>query len=116
MNKIKTSKKDMRENYYIVGAGYCSLQNLLSYQSEIAYSVRREGWACDYYDIDSVIISTGYAPLKSKNVSCDYELIKKYDDKARKITCNYELDYKVRKRKVNKFLKEFITKCKEDNQ
>ena len=47
-----------------------------------AYSSRAEGWACDYYTIDNVLISTGYAPLEAKNTRKDYEVYKKYNDLA----------------------------------
>ena len=68
MSKIKATKKAMKESYNtIITIGYCNAQYLLQYENEIAYSARSEGWACDYYDINNVLISTGYAPLESKN-------------------------------------------------
>ena len=102
----------MRQNYHIISAGYCSLQTLLRYSEPVAYSTRAEGWACDYYDIDNVIISTGYSPISSKNTNVSYELIKKYETKARKIENDYNVDYKVRKQKINKLLKKFIAESK----
>ena len=112
MHKIKATKKEMRDNYFIIGIGYCQAQYLLRYQNAVAYSARTEGWACDYYDIDNVIISTGYSPLKSKNVVCNYELIKKYEAKASKIENDYSIDFKARKQRVNKLLKKFIAESK----
>lgn len=82
MNKIKTTKKEMKENYRIASVGYCEAQHLLNYKSPAAYSTRVEGWACDYYDIDGVIISTGYSPLDNKNVVCEHKTVRKYDDLA----------------------------------
>lgn len=115
MNKLKTSKKEVKENnYLILSVGYCKLQNLLKYQNPIAYSSGVYGWACDYYDIDSVIISTGYNPLSSKNMVSNYELIKEYDDKASLI--DYTLPYQVRKDKVNALLLEFIYKARQERQ
>ena len=66
MLKIRTTKKEVKENYYILGVSYCGLQSLLSYKSPIAYSAGRDGWACDYYDINGVIISTGYSYINNK--------------------------------------------------
>ena len=108
MNKIKATRKDMKENYYIISVSYCGLQTLLKHQEPIAYSTRAEGWACDYYDINGVIISTGYSPINSKRTKASYELIRKYENKARIINDNYKLSYEVRKNKINKLLSEFI--------
>ena len=90
MNKIKATKKEMRENYRILSIGYCDAQSLLAYESPIAYSVCAYGWACDYYDIEGVIISTGYSPLKSKNMKKDYKLIREYEEKAQKLNTREE--------------------------
>lgn len=47
----------------IVSIPYCGLQSLLSYESPVAYTVRREGWAADVYDMGGGVASvTGYAP------------------------------------------------------
>ena len=86
--KFKVTKKEMNRNYdTILGIGYCRLQNLLRNTDAIAYSVRAEGWACDYYVIDNILISTGYSPLKSKNLnSIDYYNITELDFQA--LSCN----------------------------
>jgi hypothetical protein len=104
----------MRDNYYIIGAGYCSLQFLLRYQNPIAYSAGVYGWSCDYYNVDDVIISTGYGYINSKNTFANYEMIKKYDDKARHILDNNT--HEIAKKKINKLLHSFIRKSKEDKR
>lgn len=110
--KYKATKKEMKSNYNkIIQVGYCDLQNLLKFKDEIAYSTRSEGWACDYYDIDGVLISTGYAPIKNKNTYTNYEMIREYDNKAREITSNYDLKWEEQQKQVNELLKEFITKA-----
>lgn len=107
--KFKTSKKNMRDSYNkILKISYCNAQYLLQFEEPIAYSTRSESWACDYYDIDGVLISTGYAPLESKNVKVDYETVKKYDNIARDIiysNINFE-DIRV---KVKELLRKFIS-------
>ena len=96
----------MREGYgQIISIGYCKAQNLLKYQDPIAYSVGIYGWACDYYDIGGVLISTGYAPIGQ---SPDYDIIRKYDSQAEKINHNYNLSYEERKNRVDELLREFI--------
>ena len=105
--KFKVTRKEMKENYNaIIGIGYCKAQNLLKYQDPIAYSVGVYGWACDYYDVGGVLISTGYAPIGQ---SPDYDIIRKYDLQAEKINHNYNLSYEERKNQVNYLLNEFIS-------
>jgi len=111
MNKLKVSKKEIRENERILGAGYCSLQYLLKYRDPFGYSVGVYGWACDYYEIEGVIISTGYSPLTNKNIKKDYELVHEYEQKAREAH-ESEATHEARKEKVEKLLAEFIAKVK----
>jgi hypothetical protein len=107
--KFKATKKQMRDSYNtIISIGYCDAQYLLQYENEIAYSTRAEGWACDYYDIDGVLISTGYSPLSEKNARRDYETVRKYDKQAMDIVCNYNLSYEEQKTQVKSLLDEFI--------
>jgi len=107
--KIKTTKKSMKDSYdQIVKIGYCNAQFLLKFENETAYSTRAEGWACDYYDVNGVLISTGYAPLESKNTYCNYDLVKKYDDQAREIICNYSHNWEQQQEQVKALLNEFI--------
>ena len=104
--KFKVTRKEMREGYgQIISIGYCKAQNLLRYQDPIAYSVGVYGWACDYYDIGGVLISTGYAPIGE---SPDYDVIRKYDLQAEKVSYDYNLSCEERRRRVNDLLNEFV--------
>lgn len=82
--KLKTTAKAIRNGYHrIVRIGYCEAQFLLKYRSPFAYSAGVYGWNGDYYDVDGVCIATGYRGLPdSRNVKCDYALVRKYDDMA----------------------------------
>lgn len=85
MYKILITKKQIKEACYkneLLKIGYCELQNLLRYKCPFAYSSSSYGWACDYYKIGNHVISTGYSPIGAQ---LPYELIKKYEDKAKKI-------------------------------
>ena len=108
MLKIKASKKDMKENYKILGTGYCSMQYLLRFKEPVAYSTRAEGWACDYYEVDDVVISTGYAPLKNKNMDIDYSTIKAYENKARDIV-NSSKSWEDKEKEVNSLLSHLLS-------
>jgi len=108
--KLKTTKKQVK-NYYnnIYSIGYCGAQNLLQGVKPFAYSKGAYGWSCDYYEIGNACISTGYNPI-GENI--DYDLVRKYDDKAKAIFDNYNVDYQKRKNKVNKLLVKFINELK----
>lgn len=106
--KFKTTKKAINQGYYrILGTGYCSLQHLLNFEEPRAYSTRAEGWACDYYEVDSVCISTGYAPITSKNVKKDYEMIQRYEEQARAIA-HGEMDIDHKREAITALLHQFI--------
>lgn len=110
--KFKTTKKNMRENYYhIIGVGYCDLQHLLAYENPIAYSTRTEGWACDYYEVNGVLLSTGYAPLKSANTKLSYVDMDKYEKEAYRIR-KTDLPWEQRKALANKLLYKMVEEAK----
>jgi hypothetical protein len=109
--KAKVTKSQVRQNFYnILSIGYCDIQYLTYYKKPFAYSSGQNGWSCDYYEIENTCLSTGYNPI-GKNVN--WELLKKYEAKAQKIVHNYKLDHKVKVKRVDKLLIEFVNKCKE---
>lgn len=109
--KFKATKKEMKSEYStIIGIGYCNAQHLLQYEEPTAYSTRTEGWACDYYDIGGVLISTGYSHIDSKNANCKYDTVHEYDNKAQAIVLG-SADYETKKQQVREILKEFINEC-----
>jgi len=112
MRKLKVTKSDIKNNHYIIGISYCDAQYLLNYQNDFAYSSGVYGWSCDYYDIDDVIISTGYSYINNKNTSYSYETLKDYNLKAEKIVHDYNIPYEEKKSQVNQLLSEFIKSCK----
>lgn len=83
--KYKTTQKAIRANYNkIICVPYCALQTMLSCESPVAYTVRREGWGADIYDMGGgVAIVTGYAPFG--NVRPAYERVKAVEEQAKKI-------------------------------
>lgn len=93
MTKFKTTQKVIKANYStIISTPYCSLQNLLCYEAPVAYTVRREGWAADVYDMGGgVAIVTGYAPFG--NIRPSYQLLRRYETGAEKIRERCGFDY-----------------------
>lgn len=83
--KFKTTQKEIRANYNkIICVSYCALQNLLNYETPVAYTVRREGWAADIYDMGGgIAIVTGYSPFG--NIRPTYEQVKAVEEQAEKV-------------------------------
>lgn len=108
--KLKTTKTEIKRNFVnVISIGYCDIQYLTYYKSPFAYSKGVNGWACDYYEINNVCLSTGYNPI-GKNA--DYNLLREYEKKAQAIVSDYNIDYKLKEEKVNYLLSEFVNKCK----
>lgn len=106
--KFKTTQKAVKAGYStIICVSYCSLQHLLNYESPVAYTQRREGWAADIYDMGAgVAIVTGYAPFG--NVRPSYELRERYEKQAEKIREYYSFDYEKCKVRLHGAIREFI--------
>lgn len=104
--KFKTTQKAIRANYNkIICVPYCGLQNLLNYESPVAYTARREGWAADIYDMGGgVAIVTGYAPFG--NIRPSYELRERYETQAEKI--RYEYSYDQQRESLESLARDFI--------
>lgn len=110
--KLRVTKKEMREGYdKVLRIGYCNAQNLLNYEQPFAYSAGRYGWCCDYYDINGVLISTGYSPIKSKGMRSDYGRIQKYDKRAERIWFEIK-DFTVRRQKTRELLEEMLNELR----
>lgn len=109
--KFKATKKEMVNGYNrILSTGYCIMQYLLQYQSPIAYSAGVNGWSCDYYNIDGILISTGYSPINSKNMILNYDIINEYEIKAQKIIYNYTDDIVNKEYEINLLLIDLLDK------
>lgn len=106
--KLKTTKKDVMSSYNnIISIGYCDAQFLLRGVEPIAYTHGVYGWNADIYNVDGVAIVTGYRPFGTIHASYN-GIVKKYDEKARKLLRDYNADYKKQLAKVNKLLHKFI--------
>lgn len=103
----KLTKKSINNMYKNkIEVGYCALQYLLYFKNRSFYTAGVYGWNADIYQVnwDTVII-TGYRPFG--NIQPDYDLIGKYENKAKRII-NTELSTDKAKKEVNKLLDEFI--------
>jgi len=117
MYKIKSTKREVREaSYRVLSVGYCEAQYLLRAEEPVAYCGGYYGWSCDNYDLTKygydLTLSTGYSPISDKNISKNvinekYNIIKKYENKARKIN-NSSSDWQTIKKKLAKNLEKFV--------
>ena len=105
--KYKTTDKAIRAGYSnIIKVGYCNLQFLLKPFDPIAYNTRVEGWKYDVYAFGSVAICTGYAPIG--NIKPDYETIRAYDEKARKIWFDNNKPHETQIEEISTLMQQFI--------
>ena len=111
MDKIKVTKKSIREKYpKIIRVGYCNIAYLLRYKKPFAYSSGINGWSCDYYNIDGVIISTGYNPIG--NIESNYKVMEIYNGYAKTYVSKNEFkeQYEKMENYLIYLLHDFITK------
>ena len=105
---LKVAKKDFNGEK-VLKVGYCGLQSLLSHKNRFAYSSGVNGWACDYFMVDDVIISTGYSPI---GLSMNYDVIKSYELKADKLISEYAVSYEAKKDMYDSLLHDLINEFK----
>ena len=107
MGKLETTKKSVKEAFpRIISIGFCDLQNLLYYESPIAYTHGIYGWNSDIYHItSSTVIVTGYRPFG--NINPSHTLIKKYEGRARSVR-NSAASYDDKKKEVQELLESFV--------
>ena len=99
--KARITDKQARE-YVSYSIGYCNAQYLLRNFTPLYYTASNlYGRKSDIYYINWLYIATGYWPVGER---IDYDLTRKYDQKAMKIWNDYELDNKKRAKKVEKLM------------
>ena len=105
MKKINVKEREIKEGWAnIICVGYCDLQYLLKYKEPDFYTCGVYGWKADIYKINySTVIVTGYQPFGNIR---NYDLVRKYEEKARKIALSG--DYKNEVKKLERLLQKFI--------
>lgn len=109
--KFRVTQKEIKANFSkIISVPYCSLQNLLNYESPVAYTARREGWAADIYDMGGgVAIATGYAPFG--DIRPPYELLERYEKQAEAICYNHPISWTEQREQLRQLVDEFIAEA-----
>ena len=113
--KIRVTDKQIKEGFKnIICVGYCELQYLLYYKIADFNTCGIYGWKADFYKINNnTIISTGYAPIGNIR---NYNLNKKYENKARKIVLDYDLQYEQKTKKLDNLLKKYIDEILKESE
>ena len=111
--KVKTTRKEItRLSGKKVSIGYCGAQHLLWFRQPFAYTCGVYGWNFDAYDINGVIITTGYRGMVGEHV--DYDVLKKYENEARAVLQDYKRPFEDRKADVEALLNQFIEEVYND--
>lgn len=107
--KEKVSKNAIKEEYPTIIAVECgAMQSLLHFQTPFAYSVGRDGWHCDYYNVDGIIISTGRKPIGAIKVAKSPTQLRYYENSACVTLCNSKIPIKYKETQVNKLLRHLV--------
>lgn len=102
----RTNIKDVKNSYEkVISVNYCGLQNLLRFESPVAYTSGVYGWNADIYEFNNIAIVTGYRPFGKR---INYDILRKYEKKAEQINCNYSLSWETTKKLINHLLIEFL--------
>lgn len=109
---IKMSSRQVIDTFpFTVRIGYCDLYYLLVYQRKVGYTCGTYGWNSDIYFLGDVAISTGYRPF-GKRVS--YDLIRRYNEEARKIYEDRNIEFTRKVERLNAILKDFLGDAKKE--
>ena len=104
--KLKASKSEIKNGFNtVLSIGYCDCQYLMYYKNPFAYSCGVYGWSCDYYQIGTKCISTGYSPIGTK---VNYKKLRDLEQKAQKIVHNLEMDHNQKVAEVDLLINELI--------
>lgn len=103
--KYRCKDRDIKSAYDVISVGNCNLQNLLRFESPVAYNYNNDGWRYDLYVFGDKAISTGYSPIGRK---IEYDVVREYDKRAEAIIGDYSKNWETRESEVRALLEEFI--------
>ena len=109
--KFKTTKAAINSGYYFkICVGYCDLQYLLNYENPVAYTCGTYGWNSDIYSLEDITgynacVVTGYRPFG--NIASNYDINRKFEEKAEKIVLDYKRDFEERKQELKQLIKDW---------
>lgn len=112
--KFKTTNTELKSNFYKFSAGYGNLQDILRYNSPIAYTSGIYGWNGDVYEINGVYLHTGYRSLVGNAIP--QEILAKYKRKVANAEKHYSgydaMTYKKKVARYHKIAEDFCEELK----
>ena len=106
--KNRLTRNDIKTFNIRLSIPYATLQSLLSYIEPIGYNAGIYGWNFDCYNIDGVLLMTGYRTI-GKTV--ERSIINKYEKQADSLN-SQDISYESKKKEALKLLNQFISECK----
>lgn len=104
--KVKVTRKSLKDMYGKIMIAN-NIGNILEYLDADYYNSGAYGWNFDAYDVDGVLIASGYRNFPSTGINVEYDIQKKYSDMARDIS-NKDISYAEKKEKIQQILRAFI--------
>lgn len=106
--KTRITRNDIKTFETRLSIPYATLQSLLSYIEPIGYNAGVYGWNFDCYDIDGVLLMTGYRTIGR---TIDRSIINKYEKQADNLN-SQDISYESKKKEALRLLKQFIDESK----
>lgn len=104
--KVKVTRSLLKSHYNrAIAIGYCDAYSLLYFENPEYYTAGIYGWNFDAYDIDGVLITTGYRGMIG--VTPNYERLRFFNKKSEDVI-NSKITFEEKKKKVSELLKDFI--------
>lgn len=92
--------------------GYCGAVYLLEGMPADGYTDGVYGWNYDVYEFDGVVICTGYRRMKGIWTPESQELVKQYNDRARRVVESRAADWNVKRSILADIRSEFADAAK----
>ena len=105
---VRITRNDIKTFNTRLSIPYATLQSLLSYIQPIGYNAGIYGWNYDCYDIDGVLLMTGYRTIGK---TIDRSIINKYEKQADNLN-SQNISYEDKKKEALRLLGQFINECK----
>lgn len=113
MGKIRTTRRELKDNFNCYGFGYCELSNILYFENARFYTCGIYGWNFDAYVIEhkgqEICLTTGYRNMiENKSQKNSFSLGRKFDNEAGIIISDNKISYDNKKAAVTALLHEFL--------
>lgn len=115
--KPRITKQDWKDSI-VFGIGYCKIQHLTYYLTPVGYTSGTYGHNSDIYHVSGdIYVSTGYRPVKTVSLTAEqHNEITEAEKLAKQISLTRDLDYDVKKTRVNNLFKNLFLDIYHENK